>query len=986
MTYELIKILLLFGNYREIGATPIAPKFSSNFGLVHSMLSELGQNDSKSQFEFQLIPAEELPEGMSALQTTYIDVVILSLSFQNAQDLEIISCVRSLAPNVAIVVLSDIEDEARGLQAISMGVQDYLVISDTTPNILRWRLLCAIKRQRHQHQEKENTLAQPHISDKRIHLSNLHDNQIKPHSLFEANFLGIFLHKEGTILDANSNLAKMTGYEVAELIGKNSLELVTPESQNFLRRNILSGYEKPYEVIVVRKDGSTFPVEMQSKITSVREQAIQVLAVKDITERKQAQDALCSRENRWRKQSQTLVELARSKTFQQGNLNAVLREITETATKTLSLDRVGVWLYNEDHSKIECIDVYDRSTKEHTSGLSRLRANYPAYFQALEEEHSIAAENAQTDIRTKELSQSYLSVLGITSLLEAPIWLEGCLVGVVCYEHIGKVRQWTLEEENFAGSIADFVTLAIEASERNAAQEALQQSEAQFRAIFERSSIGIGLIDMKAQIVDTNPALCNILGYSQEELRGKRFINYIATQRGDLELYKQLISGIRTDTERVAARHRIEMERRCLHRDGSLVWTHISVSIIPDSNGEPELFLAMIEDITERKQTELRLRASQEAAEAGSRAKSEFLATMSHELRTPLNAIMGLSQLLQEAMVGSLNEKQKEYINCIYSSGEHLLELINDILDLSKVEAGKEELLLLPLSVSELSNYAISAVSDRALEKGLQLSSEIDPKVDICIADERRIKQMLLNLLTNAIKFTPAGQVSLQVKKVAQGIAFTVSDTGIGIDSSQFQFLFEPFQQLDSHLNRQYEGTGLGLALTRKLARLHGGDVTVTSILGQGSQFTLFLPDSEHQVESESQLLQCFLPSFSTPTTQRILLIENEENTAILLQDYLQTIGYQTEWIDNSNNFLNNLQNLQPDLIFLDIELVEDISGCNLLNILKQEASLQHLPVVIISSSNPFDKDSMLLAGANDYLIKPIRIVQLESILMRYLS
>ncbi len=584
---------------------------------------------------------------------------------------------------------------------------------------------------------------------------------------------------------------------------------------------------------------------------------MQVLSAIDITEHNQSQKALQIKENSRRKQSQTLVQLARSSTFRQSNLNVALRKITETAARTLLVERVGVWLYNEDCSKIECVDLYNASTKEHTFGNLLLKTNYPAYFQALEKEGSIAVDDAQNDARTQELSESYLSVLGITSLLDAPIWLEGCLAGVVCHEHIGEVRQWTLEEENFAGSIADFVTLAIEASQRNVTQEALQQSEAQFRAIFERSSIGIALIDMKAQIVDTNLALCEIFGYSQEELYGKPFTDYISIQRGDLKLYKQLISGICIDSrrtsrdgfqpfehqEQLVERHRIEIERRCLHQDGSFVWTQISVSVIPGSNGEPEFFLAMIEDITERKQTELKLRASQEAAEAASRAKTEFLATMSHELRTPLNTIMGLSQLLQEEIVGALNEKQNEYMSCIYSSSEQLLLLINDILDLSKVEEGKEELFLSCMPVLDLCNYVISTVRDRALEKGLQLTHKIDLKLDICIADERRIKQMLLNLLTNAIKFTPAGQVSLVVEKVPQGMMFTVSDTGIGIDSNQFQLLFEPFKQLDSQLNRQYEGTGLGLALTRKLARLHGGDVTVKSTLGKGSQFTLFIPN-----------------------------------------------------------------------------------------------------------------------------------------------
>jgi len=726
---------------------------------------------------------------------------------------------------------------------------------------------------------------------------------------------------------------------------------------------------------------------------------MQVVAARNITEHNQAQGGLQIREHSRRKQSQTLVKLARSKKFQQGNLNAAISEITETAAGTLSVERVGVWLYNEERSKMECVDLYDAKTKEHSFGSSLFKINYPAYFHALEQERSIAVDDARNDIRTQELSESYLSVFGITSLLYAPIWLEGSLVGVVCHEHVGEGRQWTLEEETFAGSIADFVSLAMEANQLNVVQEALRQSEAKFRAIFERSSIGIALIDMKAQIVDTNVALYEILGYSREELYGKRFTNYVCTQKGDLEIYKQLVSQIRTDLgktstfevkEQPADRHRIEMERRCPHQNGSLVWTHISVSVIPDSNGQPEFFLAMIEDITERKQTELKLRASQEAAEAASRAKSEFLATMSHELRTPLNAIMGLSQLLQQEIVGSVNEKQKEYINCIYTSGEQLLAVINDILDLSKVEAGKEELLLLPLSVSEICNYAISTVRDGALEKGLQLTSEIDPEADTCIADERRIKQMLLNLLTNAVKFTPAGEVSLVVKKLPQGMKFIVSDTGIGIDSSQFQFLFQPFKQLDSKLNRQFEGTGLGLALTRKLARLHGGDVTVTSTLGEGSNFTLFLPNRLHLEDEVDEGENCTfstLPSLAIPQSKTILLVEDEQNTGIVLQDYLHTIGYQVKWINSNDDFLKQVQILEPDLILLDVQLVSDANGWDLLSILRQEPSLQNLQVIMMGFGElSEDKNSILQAGANDYLLKPIRVFQLESMLMRYLG
>lgn len=1029
MIYELINILLLFSNRREMAVATADVALSDGNWVEESLNTQ--NNDSQILPQFQLIIVKELHQVISVLHNVSIDVVILDLSFQDSQDWKIISRVQSLAPNIAIVVTSDWEDEVSQKLAVSIGVQDYLIKTETTPQQLRQRLLYAIERQRRQALQKKpartmqknqrikaTLLAQKDSLDRFRHAMQCQrrlDEQIKQYMeavqksqqilidssaflalqesknwlrfLSEATYEGIMLHNNGVILHVNHALANMIGYKIYELIGKDCFAFVTSESQELIRKNILCNYEKPYEVVVVKKDGSTMFVEIQGKIITYEGKRMQVVAIRDITERKQIEEARQIREKFWRKQSQTLVQLAQSKTFQQGNLNAALREITEATARTLEVERVGVWLYNSDYSKIECIDLYEHSTKQHTCGTVLLKEDYPTYFRALEVERTIAAHDALHDKRTQELS-SYLCVFKIVSMLDAPIWLRGRLVGVVCHEHTGNMRQWTLEEENFAGSISDFVTLELEANERNAAQLALQHSEARFRAIFECSSLGIGLVDMKARIVDSNPALCQILGYSKKELCGKRFTNFVDKQLEDREMYKQLVSG---------CSDRLELERRFLHKDGRLVWTYLSVSLIPSTNGEPEFFLVMVEDITERKQTELKLLESKEAAEAGSRAKSEFLATMSHELRTPLNAIMGLSQLLQQEMVGSLNQKQKEYVNCIYSSGEHLLALINDILDLSKVEAEKEELLRLPLPVKQLCDYVISTVRERAMDKGLQLITEIDPEVNICNADDRRIKQMLLNLLTNAIKFTSTGKVSLVVEKVPQGITFTVSDTGIGIEPDQLQFLFEPFKQLDSRLNRQYEGTGLGLALTRKLARLHGGDVIVESTLGEGSRFTLFLPNQPRQEVGEwgrrgdgekeqnissTQDLNPETQPFSC-ATKRILLVEKEEHTATLLQDYLQAIGYEVEWRREVDSFLERIRSRQPDLILLDEELLGHDG--DLLTNVRQQLDLQDLPIVMMLSIGSI-KTQINQTGANDYVTKPIGIVQLESILIRYLS
>ncbi len=393
--------------------------------------------------------------------------------------------------------------------------------------------------------------------------------------------------------------------------------------------------------------------------------------------------------------------------------------------------------------------------------------------------------------------------------------------------------QWTDEKAILTdGSISGAIIPQL-------TEDALRESEERFRVMADSAPVLLWMSDSEAVCTFFNKPWLDFTGRTLEQELGIGWTEGVhpEDQERCLDTY---LSAFNTHQN-------FRMEYRLRHAKGEYRW--LLATGVPrfTPSGSFYGYIGSCVDITEHKQIETELRDNKEAAEAGSRAKSEFLAAMSHELRTPLNAILGLSHLLDLEIFGSLNAKQKEYVTCIHSSGEHLLALINDILDLSKVEAGKEELSCIPLQVRELSDYCIRIVRERAFEKGLKLTIQIDPQADICIGDQRRVTQMLLNLLINAIKFTPSGTVSLQIQKVPQGIAFIVADTGIGIAPEQLKLLFQPFKQLDSMLNRHYEGTGLGLALTRKLARLHGGDVTVQSTLGEGSQFTLLLPGTLQQ-------------------------------------------------------------------------------------------------------------------------------------------
>jgi PAS domain S-box-containing protein len=388
-------------------------------------------------------------------------------------------------------------------------------------------------------------------------------------------------------------------------------------------------------------------------------------------------------------------------------------------------------------------------------------------------------------------------------------------------------------------------------------------------------------------------------------------------------------------------------------------------------------------------------------SEAANRAKSEFLASMSHELRTPLNAILGLSHVLLQQIFGELNPKQQEYLACIRSSGDHLLELINDILDLSKVEAGKAELLLEVVAVPDLCNSCITIMQEQAHDRGLQLNSQLDPRATTCVADKRRLRQMLLNLLSNAIKFTPSGSVTLITERLPSGTRFTVADTGIGISEEQLARLFQPFTQLDSGLNRRAEGTGLGLYLTRSLAQLHGGDVMVESIAGEGSRFMIDLPDrlealDRHSLPQPHQMAQLPSPATTalperyrlTPgTIARILLVEDDAESAMLLRDYLSSQNYQVEHVRDGKNWLQRVRQFSPHLVLMDVQLSSHITGVDLLLMLRQEADLVDIPVIMVTAqAMQGDQERFLEAGATDYLSKPIDITKLDALLSRCLQ
>src|SRR5499427_5801210 len=372
------------------------------------------------------------------------------------------------------------------------------------------------------------------------------------------------------------------------------------------------------------------------------------------------------------------------------------------------------------------------------------------------------------------------------------------------------------------------------------------------------------------------------------------------------------------------------------------------------------------------------------ALEVASRHKSEFLASMSHELRTPLNAIIGFSEVLLERMFGELNERQDDYLRDIWSSGKHLLDLLNDILDLSKIEAGQMVLNRSEFDVGESLEYCLSLVRERAIKQRIQLSLEVDPEVGLVNADRLRVRQIVLNLVSNAVKFTPdGGRVQVRASMRDQDLIVTVADTGPGVAAEDRQRIFDSFQQGTRH-TEQVEGTGLGLTLSKQIVELHGGRIWVDSEPGKGSTFGFALPAGSGDPALTSVPLAALDPGLTMEPAPdlgpTVVVVEDDRRSFDLLRVYLEAAGARVVGARDGEEGLDTVRRLSPAGVVLDI-LLPGIDGWEVLAQLKADPATAAIPVVVVSMLDERGRGFAL--GAAEYLVKPVGKEELLAALYR---
>ncbi len=629
-----------------------------------------------------------------------------------------------------------------------------------------------------------------------------------------------------------------------------------------------------------------------------------------LNDQKQISDALQESQQRAAKQRSAIAQLLVDPSIVGNQREPAFRRAAEVAAATIGVARASIWLLSDDGEEMQCRTLYEAEHDRHSSGAILKSAQCTRYFAAIMAGNRIDAEDAQTDPRTNELTESYLKPMGITSILDAGILREGRLTGVICLEHTGPKRRWHVDEESFVSAVAAIVAQLLVNTERIRAEEEVLKLT---RAV-EQSAAAIVITDLEGLIQYANPAFARTSGYSVEEALGR---NPRILKSGEVpqKEYKKLWATITAGGEWHGEFHN-------KRKDGTLYWESAHISPIRDAAGNSTHYLAIKQDITDRKRAEEDLQQANcdlEAAigranfmatkaEAASVSKSEFLANMSHEIRTPLNGVIGLTGLLLQ---DDLKDRQRRYAEIIQSSGEALLVLLNDILDFSKIEAGKLELEAADFDVQQVLDNCAYTLAARAFEKNLELVHGADPDVPTLLrGDAARLRQILTNLAGNAIKFTEKGEVVIRVSKDSDqgakdvsrrvGLRFSVRDTGVGIPKDKQELLFAKFSQVDGSATRRFGGTGLGLAISRELVEMMGGEIGVESDEGTGSEFWF-------TVTLELQANQAKEPLPEECAGVRALIIDDNASVREILSAQMSAWGMRVDEIPDGMQALSML-------------------------------------------------------------------------------
>ena len=635
----------------------------------------------------------------------------------------------------------------------------------------------------------------------------------------------------------NKRAGEITGYKPAEVIGKSCHKLNIDTCKNgcalFPRHNNKSVYGS--ECTITNKSGKERIIIKNFAV--VRNSDGQIIegieSFEDVTDKRQSELLERIKTQRIIRYQKTLLSLSKKHDH---TLESDLKRILSSAAAALSSERVSFWLISDDWQLLNCSSIYTLSSKKFSHGsLSLKMANAPAYFKAIQNDRLICARDVLTDKRTMEFADHYALPLGITSLIDVPVRIKGQLVGVLCNEHTGPMRNWTIEDQEFATSIADMVAIALIAEKNNLTEKRLRKSEVLYHKLISASPDAITLLDAKGKISFASSTTVKMFGYQDtQELLGRYFWNFVHPEEYErLRKNKTLTGELHSFPE---------MQFKFIRKDKTTFYGEINSAIITDNLDKPVSLLTITRDISDRKNAEEQLIQSEHQLREANATKDKFFSIIAHDLKSPFSSLIGFSELLYEEYNQFDEQEIKEFIQQIYISSTNSLKLLDNLLQWAKSQTGRIVASPEYLNVNNLVFETIGLLKAASNNKKIKLRTDLQDGC-VVLADRYMTLTILRNLLSNAIKFTyPGGDIIISSVKVKDKIRISVADNGTGISPSDQEKLFRVDQKVRNPGTNNEYGTGLGLILCKEFVEKNAGVIGVESKEGIGSVFYFLFP------------------------------------------------------------------------------------------------------------------------------------------------